>query len=294
MTIAIQPAASDLLFHILVTDKITRADYEHWVPALDARIAKHGGVSILFEMRGFHGWTAGALWADLKFGVQHFTKIDRIAIVGEQPWQKGMAMFCKPFTMARIRYFPVEDIAAAKEWLQGEYDKADSTTSYDVRTASAPVVELLRILDGQDGIAREQARAKLVEMGPLAISDLVRAAQGGSRQLRLETTKALATIADPKTATALAAQFDDTLEIAWAAAEGVKRLGRDGAVAALRELVKHPNSHVVRVSAHHALRHMEASDIRETVAPVAASLLDEEPITAVLVAADAALVTLAP
>lgn len=292
MTVTMQLDTGSSLFHIQATGKLTSADYEQWVPALDAHLAAHKRACILFEMHDFHGWTAGAMWADLKFGVQHFTSIDRIAIVGEKPWQKGMAMFCKPFTMARIRYFAAPDIAAARDWLQHEHGQEEAKISFDFDTVPAPIAEQLRALDSPDGIARDKARKTLVAMAPSATQHLVLAAQSGSQQLRLEATRALAVIADPTTATALAGQFDDALEIGWAAAEGVKLLGQEGAVATLRELVQHPHSHGVRTSAHHALRHMEAAEIYVSLAPVAKMLLEEEPAAAITVAADQALTAL--
>jgi hypothetical protein len=292
MTISIQLKAGGSILHVRATGKLTREDYAQWVPALDAQIEAHGRVNILMEMHDFHGWTAGALWDDLKFGVTHFGSISRIAIVGEKPWQKGMASFCRPFTRARIHYFEASEIDAAQAWLDAERGPEASQTPHDVRDVPAPVAELLNILNGQDGLAREEARAKLVHMGPPITPHLVAAAKGGLTQLRLEATQALAAIADPGTTLVLAGQLDDTLEIGWAAAEGLARLGRDGAVAALQQLVQHPNSHGVRMSAHHALRSMEDLAVREAVAPVASALINSDPITTVTVAAAAAIETL--
>ncbi len=35
----------------------------------------------------------------------------------EAQWEKRMAAVCKPFTMARLRYFDVKDLEAAWQWL---------------------------------------------------------------------------------------------------------------------------------------------------------------------------------
>jgi hypothetical protein len=43
------------------------------------------------------------LWEDIKFSVKHFADIERLAMVGDKKWQRGMAAFCKPFTKATIR-----------------------------------------------------------------------------------------------------------------------------------------------------------------------------------------------
>jgi hypothetical protein len=69
-------------------------------------------------MAGFHGWTTGALWEDIKFDVKHFSDIERVAMVGEKKWQKGMSEFCRPFTTAKIRYFDHSEANAAREWAE--------------------------------------------------------------------------------------------------------------------------------------------------------------------------------
>ena len=61
-----------------------------------------------------------SLWEEVKFDVKHFNDIERVAIVGETTWEKWMAMFCKPFTTAKIRYFPVEQAAEARTWIMAE------------------------------------------------------------------------------------------------------------------------------------------------------------------------------
>jgi len=76
------------------------------------------------EMRDFHGWTAGALWEDTKFAFHHFRSIERLAIIGEKKWQKGMATFCRPFTAAEVRYFERSQEQEAHDWLQQELTRA--------------------------------------------------------------------------------------------------------------------------------------------------------------------------
>ena len=101
-----------------VSGKLVKSDYQHFVPEFERLVRLHGAVRGLFDMSGFHGWEVGALWEDIKFDVKHFADIERLAMVGENKWQHGMATFCKPFTKATIRYFDHADIGAAQEWLQ--------------------------------------------------------------------------------------------------------------------------------------------------------------------------------
>jgi hypothetical protein len=80
-------------------------------------------------MHDFHGWTAGALWEDIKFDARHFKDIERVALVGETKWQQGMAVFCKPFTAARIRYFDHAAIDQARAWLTSQDDREPARRS---------------------------------------------------------------------------------------------------------------------------------------------------------------------
>ena len=105
------------LLHVKVTGKLTREAYATLAPVVDEQIHEHGKVRILFEMHDFHGWTAGALWEDLKFDYKHWKDIERLAIVGESKWESGMAVFCKPFTTAKIKYFDHANLEDAKAWL---------------------------------------------------------------------------------------------------------------------------------------------------------------------------------
>jgi len=87
------------------------------VPEFERLVRQHGKLRVLFDMAGFHGWDASALWEDIKFDVKHFSDIERLAMIGEKKWRHGMAIFCKPFTKATVRYFDHADAPEARKWL---------------------------------------------------------------------------------------------------------------------------------------------------------------------------------
>ena len=103
-----------------MSGKLTKEDYRQFVPQVERLIKQHGKLRILCEMHDFHGWTAGALWEDIKFDLKHFTHIERLAIMGDKAWEHGMAVFCKPFTTAKIRYFDVSKAEEAREWIHAD------------------------------------------------------------------------------------------------------------------------------------------------------------------------------
>ncbi len=115
--IELLPRTSAKVVGFKLSGKLHDEDYKTFVPLVDAAIAKEGKVRILAQFHDFQGWDMHALWDDIKFSTTHCTKIERIALVGDKDWEKWMAAVCKPFTMAKIRYFDVAEIDAAKMWL---------------------------------------------------------------------------------------------------------------------------------------------------------------------------------
>jgi len=117
MPVEIVPAGTSKVMEVHITGKLVKEDYIQFVPAIEALLKQHGKFRILVEMHDFHGWTGAAFWEDLKLDVKHFSDIERIAMVGESKWQHGMAIFCKPFTTAQIRYFDHSQMDAARGWI---------------------------------------------------------------------------------------------------------------------------------------------------------------------------------
>ena len=103
---------------VKMSGKLHDDDYKSFTPLVDAEIAKDGKVNVLAQFHEFKGWDAKALWDDIKFSTTHCTKIERIALVGDKTWEKYMAKVCKPFTLAKVKYFDGADGAAAWAWLQ--------------------------------------------------------------------------------------------------------------------------------------------------------------------------------
>ena len=105
------------LLEVRVSEKLSATDYEDFEPAVTALIEQVGKIKILFVMHDFHGWEMGAVWEDIKFATKHCTDISKIAMVGENSWEKWMSTICKPFTMSSIKYFDAGQEVDALAWL---------------------------------------------------------------------------------------------------------------------------------------------------------------------------------
>ena len=119
MAVALTEKADGTILEIVISDKLTKEDYETFVPEVDRLVKKHGKISILFDMRDFHGWELAAMWEDTKFAAGHFRDLDKIAMIGEKKWEEWMAKVCNPFTSAEIRYFDHDHLDKAASWIAG-------------------------------------------------------------------------------------------------------------------------------------------------------------------------------
>jgi hypothetical protein len=117
MSIKLEEQNGGKTLEVTLTGKLVKEDYENFVPVVERLVKQHGKIRILLVMHDFHGWTAGALWEDTKFATHHFNDIERLAVVGETKWQRGMVVFCKPFTAATIRYFDHTAANEARAWI---------------------------------------------------------------------------------------------------------------------------------------------------------------------------------
>ena len=117
MSVEVTEGQDGRVLEVKLSGRLQHEDYEQFVPQVEQQIREHGKVRILAQLHDFHGWSVPALWDDIRFDAQHFRDIERLAIVGDAAWEHGMAIFCKPFTSAEIRYFDSSHLAEAREWL---------------------------------------------------------------------------------------------------------------------------------------------------------------------------------
>lgn len=117
MAIELIEEAGGKVLWVKVSQKLHKEDYQQFVPEFERLVQQHGKIRVGFEMHDFHGWDLSAMWEDTKVGLHHYSDIERIAMVGESRWEEGMAVFCKPFTSASVRYFDVGQREEAQQWI---------------------------------------------------------------------------------------------------------------------------------------------------------------------------------
>jgi SpoIIAA-like len=102
-----------------VAGKIEAEDYRDVVlPAIEAA-AQAGEVRFVIVIPEFHGMSPGALWQDLKVGVEHFRAWKRIALVTDIQWMHQMTTIFGWMTPGEVKTFAAADRDKAIAWTAG-------------------------------------------------------------------------------------------------------------------------------------------------------------------------------
>ncbi|MBI3860422.1 MAG: STAS/SEC14 domain-containing protein [Planctomycetia bacterium] len=120
MSISLREEAGGKVLVIRLGGKLTKSDYERFVPEVERLGRRHGKVRLLIQMHDFHGWSMSAPWDDIRLDLKHLTCIERLGLVGESKWEAGMAAFCEPFTSATRCFFDEDKAGESLKWINGE------------------------------------------------------------------------------------------------------------------------------------------------------------------------------
>jgi hypothetical protein len=99
--------------------RIRAEDYRDVVlPALE-RAAATGEVRFVIVMRDFDGMSGGAVWQDLKVGIEHLRAWKRIALVTDIAWMRDLTSLFGWMTPGETKTFPLAALHEAAEWAAG-------------------------------------------------------------------------------------------------------------------------------------------------------------------------------
>lgn len=109
----------DNVVAVSVHGEVTRKDYDTvLVPAVEKALQAHEKVRLLYETApDFGGYDASAAWEDLKVGMEHFSRWERVAVITDVEWIK-LAMRLFGFILpGSMRVYPTADAAKARLWI---------------------------------------------------------------------------------------------------------------------------------------------------------------------------------
>ena len=99
-----------------VSGKLRTEDYRDiLLPALQ-KAAESGEVRIVIVMPAFEGFARGALWQDLKMGIQHWGAWKRIALVTDVEWMARATAWFGWMSPGEVKHFAVAERTEAIAW----------------------------------------------------------------------------------------------------------------------------------------------------------------------------------
>ncbi|NML55507.1 STAS/SEC14 domain-containing protein [Streptomyces sp. R302] len=99
--------------------KIPAEDYRDTVLPAVVEAARAGDVRFLLIVRDFDGMSSGALWQDLKVGVEHLRAWKRVALVTDLESMTHLTSFFGWMTPGETKTFPLAEQEEALAWVTG-------------------------------------------------------------------------------------------------------------------------------------------------------------------------------
>lgn len=98
---------------------ITSKDYtESLVPLINAASKEHDKLKLLCLLdQYFDGYSAGAMWDDMRFGFSHLTTFAKLALVTDIDWIRKSAKLFGSLMPTEVMVFDVDDLDDASEWI---------------------------------------------------------------------------------------------------------------------------------------------------------------------------------
>jgi hypothetical protein len=113
------PDLPDGVIGFAAVGKLRAEDYRDVLLPAIVQAATKGDVRIVIEIGHFDGLTGGALWQDLKVGIEHLHAWKRIALVTDIEWMIHMTSMFGWMTPGEVKRFPLAQRADAIVWAAG-------------------------------------------------------------------------------------------------------------------------------------------------------------------------------
>ena len=99
--------------------RLRAEDYRDVVLPTLERAAATGEVRFVMVMRDFDGMSGGAVWQDLKVGIEHLRAWKRIALVTDIAWMRDLTSLFGWMTPGEVKTFRIAELPEATEWAAG-------------------------------------------------------------------------------------------------------------------------------------------------------------------------------
>lgn len=114
------PDSNIVGFHL--SETLTAEDHEALAAHLRDKMEAHTTTRALFEIEDVDGWEPEETWEDLAFDVRLVQDLDKVAVIGDDPWEPLVDKIELLFPASLIQTYDDADREEGLEWLRGEMD----------------------------------------------------------------------------------------------------------------------------------------------------------------------------
>ncbi|MGB7984190.1 MAG: STAS/SEC14 domain-containing protein [Terracidiphilus sp.] len=109
----------DNVIALSCTGQVTKEDYDGiLVPAILEALKRYDKIRLLYKTSAdFTGYDPGALWEDLKIGVEHPMGWERVAVVTDVDWIVQMVRIFSFLMPCPVKLFSLSETAQADAWI---------------------------------------------------------------------------------------------------------------------------------------------------------------------------------
>lgn len=120
ISIGINRIREQFFIKMKIIGTLTHEDYEMITPMLESALQgiDEPSISLIIDATEFNGWSMQAIWDDLRLGLKHNRDFNKIALVGNKPWQQYGVKISNWFSIGDFEYF--ENMDDALSWLSQE------------------------------------------------------------------------------------------------------------------------------------------------------------------------------
>jgi hypothetical protein len=114
------PFDADNVVGMRIDGRIGDEAFDQVLAAIEQKMATHDKVRLYVEMQSFGGMSMQALLKDIRFGLGHWSRFDREAIVTDKGWMKTLVpVMDKLVPGIEVKVFPSERQGDARQWVAG-------------------------------------------------------------------------------------------------------------------------------------------------------------------------------
>ena len=107
------------VIRLVIDGEVKQNDIDQAADVMEDSLEEQGKLRLLMEVKHLEGYDSiAAFMKDTQKTFQHYTDFEKIAIVTEEKWLKGVASLGDLINPANIKQFSLTERALAEEWIE--------------------------------------------------------------------------------------------------------------------------------------------------------------------------------